>query len=1084
MAANENDIKLSGSFGTKKDNRGGANPIPSAVMGIVKNNIDPTRSGRIEVFLLRGNSADQDSPSSWVPVNYMSPFFGYTQNTASSDDDGNYLGNPNSYGMWMTPPDIGTEVLCVFLNGDINFGYYIGALPKPGLTYMVPAVGSSDYVIGNESEAKSYGGATRLPVTEANNANKKLSDSPTLAYNPRPIHSYQATILFNQGLLKDSDRGTISSSSMRESPSHVFGISTPGRPIYQGGYDDKSIGDAIKSDDKNENFKIIGRRGGHSFVMDDGDLYGKDQLIRLRTATGHTILMNDYAQTLMIMHANGQSYIELGREGTIDMYSTNSVNIRTEGDLNLHADRNININAVGDLNLSAKNTHIESLQSMSQYAGNKFENYSKGDYTVKTESTVAVESSGDIGHKAKGTVYINGGKKKPNVKINSGDIAVTPKAVEQIGVNVLSDTLYDDNKGYNPAPAKLSSIVNRAPAHMPWDMAGKGVDKKTNKSADSEFPSAPSSTISKLNDAIPKKPTFATTGSLTATVPGLADVSNLTKGLESTLNNPAITSMVSQMAVQAALGPMGPAVLNGGAGILTGIDGNKIAGVGSFGFNATQLSNAGVIKPGSDVAVNYALNSGKSLEQAFPNNVFTGQNGITNLNQYLNDTRAQTSSAAGLLAQGESTLKTSGIISGSEHSSQVGGLIMSTASLGLKPTTDFLSSVSNPISATGLTTQGLNTDNLNSMAGSAKDLISGGNFAANLADKSLVALSGIKLGGIDVGKAIKGFASSLYQSVLSAFKPLEANKPQNLTTIAAANNSPTDIAGAATGLGDVAKLANTATSLASSATDLAVKAANDPQLQGLAMTALEASVPGASLALNAATTLQNAQSLDAKSLTQMAVGSAVPGIPGVNSGSLGGLPGGADSITSNPSSAVTSEGIKNISGQIQNISGSIGGTQFGSAVEAGKSLAAAGGLAATAAQGLDPSMLSKLNSMLSAIGHGALNISLPKVLTDSFDTSKLKANAKDKLGDKVPPPPLGTGTAPEPNVAGIQKLQSLTDQINDELANFEKLNNSYQEALSKYGQGSIQERAALSLITKSAEKMEKLQSQIVKTVIV
>lgn len=336
MADNENDIKLKGSFNTNKDDRAGAQTIPSAVIGIVKNNIDPSRSGKIEVFLLRGNSAKEDSPASWIPVNYMSPFFGYTQNTSSKDDKGKYLGNPNSYGMWMTPPDIGTEVLCVFLNGDINFGYYIGALPKPGMTYMTPALGASNYIIPNSAEAKGFGGAKRLPVTEANNANKEVKDSTIPAYSPRPIHSYQASILFNQGLLKDPDRGAISSSSMRESPSHVFGISTPGRPIYQGGYDDTSIKDAIESDAKNENFKIIGRRGGHSFVMDDGDLYGKDQLIRLRTAGGHTIMMNDYAQTLMIMHANGQSYIELGREGTIDMYSTNSVNIRTEGDLNLH----------------------------------------------------------------------------------------------------------------------------------------------------------------------------------------------------------------------------------------------------------------------------------------------------------------------------------------------------------------------------------------------------------------------------------------------------------------------------------------------------------------------------------------------------------------------------------------------------------------------------------------------------------------------------------------------------------------------------------------------------------------------------
>ena len=1012
MSANENDVKLSGSFRTNKDDRAGANTIPSAVIGIVKNNIDPTRSGKIEVFLLRGNSANQDSPASWVPVNYMSPFFGYTENE-SGDDYGKFDGNPHSYGMWMTPPDIGTEVLCVFLNGDINFGYYIGALPKPGMTYMTPAVGSYDNVVMNESEAKSYGGATRLPVTEYNNANKTLKDSLTLTLPgaaggvARKVHSYQAAILFNQGLLKDADRGAISSSSMRESPSHVFGISTPGRPIYQGGYDDTSIGDAIKADAKNENFKIIGRRGGHSLVMDDGDLYGKDQLVRLRTASGHTLMMNDYAQTLLIIHANGQSYIELGREGTIDMYSTNSVNIRTEGDLNLHADRNININATGDLNMSGKNTKVEALQTLTQYAGDTFAGYSKGDYTVKTESNYATEASGDIGHKAKGTIFINGGKKKPNVKINSGEISTTPKPVGQIGVSVLSDTLYDDSKGYNPAPAKLSSIVNRAPAHMPWADAGKGVDVKTNKSSSAAFPSPPSAALKSINASVPSVPENATSTTLAATVPGLTDVSNLTKGLDTSLNNPALTGMVSQMAVQAALGPAGPAVANGGAGILTKENGTKVAGIGNFAFNATQMSNAGVIKPGSDVVVNYALNSGKSLEQAFPNNIFTGQNGVTNLNQYLNDPASQTKSAATLLTQSESSLKSSGIITGNEHATQTAGLIMGVAGLGLKSFSSL--GVTN---GAGLSTQGLNTNSLGSIAGSPKDLIAGGNFAANLADKSMVALSGIKLGGIDVASSVKGFAAGLFSSVLSAFKPLKANVPQNLTAI---NAAPP----AAAAAGAVAQAAATST------------------------------------------------------------------IPGVNTSSLGGLPGGADAISNNSDNPIiASEGIKNISGTVKNISGNITSSQFGSQVAAAKTLASGGTLASLAMGGIDPAQLSKLNSILGAIGHGAVNISLPASISNSFDTAKVASSTKDKLGGKVPSPTFGTGKAPPVNTAVLSQASTLSQSLASEQTNYDKLSKSYQTIVSQYGEDDVKTKTAYADLTKSAQTIESLQSQIANITIV
>jgi len=188
---------------------------------------------------------------------------------------------------------------------------------------MVPAIGATDNIIPNEGEAKSYGGAKRLPVTNINTNNKDVADSSEYLTAPKPVHSYSATIMFQQGILRDPVRGPISSSSQRESPSRVgWGVSTPGRPIYEGGFDDTSIADNLKADNSKQ-LRVVSRRGGHSIVMDDGDIIGRDQLVRIRTALGHQILMSDDGQTLMILHSNGQSYIELGKEGTVDIYSTN-----------------------------------------------------------------------------------------------------------------------------------------------------------------------------------------------------------------------------------------------------------------------------------------------------------------------------------------------------------------------------------------------------------------------------------------------------------------------------------------------------------------------------------------------------------------------------------------------------------------------------------------------------------------------------------------------------------------------------------------------------------------------------------------
>jgi hypothetical protein len=158
-----------------------------------------------------------------------------------------------------------------------------------------------------------------------------------------------------QGILRDKYRGPISTSATREASSRVgWGVSTPGRPVYQGGLTDEDI--ASKLDLEPENYRVVTRRGGHSLIMDDGDIIGRDQLIRLRTALGHQILMSDDGQMLSILHSNGQTYIELGKEGTVDIFATNSVNVRTQGDLNLHADN--------DLNLDAKNININARENM------------------------------------------------------------------------------------------------------------------------------------------------------------------------------------------------------------------------------------------------------------------------------------------------------------------------------------------------------------------------------------------------------------------------------------------------------------------------------------------------------------------------------------------------------------------------------------------------------------------------------------------------------------------------------------------------------------------------------------------------
>lgn len=447
------------------------------VIGIVKSNVDKERTGAIYVYIASKGGGDPNNPQSWKKVRYLSPFMGAMTPGSQATGDGSYLGNPNSYGFWATAPELGTEVVCIFIDGDDKQGngFYIGCVPKVGTLQMIPAIGSSSSVVPNAAEATTYGGADQLPTVEINTSNPSVAKSGNPSDNAKPVHSYQAAILAKQGLIRDKSRGTITSSAQRESPSRVFGMSTPGTEVFNGGYTRAQVASAVKNKADPSKLKAVGRTGGHTFVMDDGDKNGENQLVRLRTAAGHQIMMNDSEQSLFIIHSNGDSWIELGKEGTIDIYTNNSFNVRTEGDLNLHADRNVNIHAGKSINMySAENLKLESGRNTTMRVGGSFQGYSAANYSFNIAGSMIMRADGKAGVESGGTVAIQGSK----VNLNSGGSGLTAPEVEPIPQTCHVDATLSQTVGWiAPGPKELRSVTNRTPTHHPWLGAGKGVNK-------------------------------------------------------------------------------------------------------------------------------------------------------------------------------------------------------------------------------------------------------------------------------------------------------------------------------------------------------------------------------------------------------------------------------------------------------------------------------------------------------------------------------------------------------------------------------------------------------------------------------
>jgi hypothetical protein len=776
---------------------GGANTYGFPVFGIVKDNIDPTCAGRIRVLLSGNNPDNSDNSANWVTVSFLSDFFGTIGGSAGSgkEDYGTYKSNPTSYGQWHAPPDIGTTVICIFVNGDPNYGFYIGCVPEPDALHMVPAIGSSDNVKLNPAEATSYGGATRLPVTNFNSNNPSNSNNPNFNNSTRPVHSYSATIMNQQGIIRDPIRGPISSSASREPASRVgWGVSTPGRPIYSGGFDDSTVTQNLDSS-KNQQLEVVARRGGHSIVMDDGDIIGRDQLVRIRTALGHQILMSDDGQTLMILHSNGQSYIELGKEGTIDMYSTNSVNIRTQGDLNLHADRNVNIHAMENLNIQAKNIQTNSEEKTKMRSGSDFNIAATGKLTGLAGGAIAWAAGGDASLVGGGQAFVNGSK----VNLNSGSPGTSPDTVGAIPLVAQTDTLYDEEKGFMAAPGKLLTIVSRAPAHAPWANAGQGVDAKTNLNAARQLPAAPSPAVEATTAAA------ANTG---ATSPAVATVASAPAGvpaISAAVNNNTTAAALGSVATSAAGGALSSAVTQGAAVVPTAT--GLVVAVGAFAQTASQLAAGGVLKPGAATLVTGLVQAGANIFQAMPTSLFTGAPGASNLTSLVQNNTAQARSVVNTMQQAQTALGKVGAITGAEAAAQVTGMVTAAATVGLGPT---VAAVQQEGSAASGAVTGASAapdaGTANSLFGSLSGPASGsskaalgaigsGAAAAVLAE-SIGGLGGIQSALTAMGNVpsltglmdkAKGVAASAFDAIKKSFKPFKAEIPQNLTQIAKEN---------------------------------------------------------------------------------------------------------------------------------------------------------------------------------------------------------------------------------------------------------------------------------------------------------
>lgn len=491
---------------------------------------DSKMMGGLKVVEIGPNGDVFGDEKTALDVYYCPPFFGSTNKGFNGQNTGNdsaYGDTQKSYGMSFVPPDIGVKVLCIFIESTRQ-GFWIGCIPDDYMNHMVPGIAGATNVDWSPSQSSEYGirSGEIVPVAEFNTELPSTSQrNNDYDANPRPVHPL-AGFLLDSGLIKDYTRGP-STSTMRRAPiSNVYGISTPGPIDKRSGAPKRRAGTAQNPTEA----RFVSRVGGHQFVMDDGDPrferkttadagppeyadttkgesgdsripYG--EAFRIRTRTGHQILLHNSEDLIYIGNSRGTAWIELTSDGKIDIFAQDSISIHSQQDFNFRADRDINLEAKRNINMKSVegNIHAEakldfnvlvegnlkikitgnnnvtvegdsfenvtgsvnvSAQDIKTQASNGFNVTAQSSYITSSGSSHFLSSRHIV---QAGKIELNCDPASPATTPTTGDDA--PEALS-LHLNTLTDITQPFASTEYQSTEGLESIMKRIPMHEPW----------------------------------------------------------------------------------------------------------------------------------------------------------------------------------------------------------------------------------------------------------------------------------------------------------------------------------------------------------------------------------------------------------------------------------------------------------------------------------------------------------------------------------------------------------------------------------------------------------------------------------------
>lgn len=452
-------------------------------VGRVMDTNDPKQMGRIRVYIPgvdRNTSRVRDLPFAI----YCAPFAGHQQKQSRGPTDDAFTTGPVAYGMFAIPK-VGTDVIVGCLNGDPNIRIWFGALygdlldgTLPHGRYLFDTEGNLDGPLSAsehpiqplyDNYTEAY---TRTTATAINDGGKGLPPRKNFEWRARGM-DYQAAGLGN--IQKNLDDQVVS--SVADNRNYSF-TEEDGRPFkggdYTQGYAESRIEPNLSYDpsmvDGGKNLDpqtySITTPGFNSLSMDDRP---ENARVRLRTGSGHQIILDDTNERIYISTATGNTWVEMDQCGNVDIYAARRVSIHSEIDVNITTGGTFRVTAKGGIHMdsegevritSKKDTHIRSYKS-TRVRSNESTNISSGGaMNVLAGTTLNISSSAATNINSGGLgAWTSGASLNFNA---SGNILQTASKIHMNGPTAATA------KSAEQSGAHDAYFTNRVPEHEPW----------------------------------------------------------------------------------------------------------------------------------------------------------------------------------------------------------------------------------------------------------------------------------------------------------------------------------------------------------------------------------------------------------------------------------------------------------------------------------------------------------------------------------------------------------------------------------------------------------------------------------------